>query len=430
MPTQPPPRRRVLILTADVGEGHAVAARALQAALRRRDPTTDVVTVDGVRPLGRLVRWSVQSLYREQLRWAPATYGLLYGLVLRSAPARWLARTIIVACGARGLGRVIDDHAPDIVVSTYPATTAVLGALRRRGRLRVPTAAVVSDFAGVALWIDKDVDRHLVMYDQSHDEAALRVGADRVTCVSPLVDPAFTAERSRAQCRQVLGLPAEGPLVVVSGGGWAVGDLPAAVRAALEAEDVHVVCLAGRDRAAQARLSARFAGERRVTVLGFTDRMPELLHAAAALVHTTAGMTSLEALSCGCPVIAFSAPPGHPRLNAAAMTAASLAVSAEDPAELTHALRLVLSRARPTPQIPGRHRDAATVVLALRAVPIARRRLATTAATLAGAAAASATAAAGIGVLGEGDLRLPTIAAATAVMASNLRGVILTARPL
>ncbi len=396
----------------------------------QRDPTTEVVTVDGVRPLGRLVRWCVERAYREQLRWAPATYGLLYALVLRCAPARWLARTIIVTCGARGLGRLIDTHAPDIVVSTYPATTAVLGALRRRGRLRVPTAAVVSDFAGVALWIDNAVDQHLVMYAQSHDEAALRVGSNRVTCVPPLVDPAFTADRAAAECRQALGLSTEGPLVIVSGGGWAVGDLPAAVRAALKSPDVRVACLAGRDLDARTQLTTCFAGESRVTVLGFTNRMPELLCAADALVHTTAGMTSLEALTCGCPVIAFAAPPGHPRLNADAMATAGLVARADDATQLAGALQSILSRERPRPEVPAQQTDAATVVLTLRAIPIARRHMAATAARLAGATATSVTAAAGIGVLGEGDMRLPTIAAAMAVMASTLRRAILVARPL
>jgi len=40
--------------------------------------------------------------------------------------------------------------------------------------------------------------------------------------------------------------------------------------------------------------------EARVVVLGFSKRMPELLAAADVLVHSTAGLTVLEALMRGC----------------------------------------------------------------------------------------------------------------------------------
>ena len=41
----------------------------------------------------------------------------------------------------------------------------------------------------------------------------------------PPTSPAFLAARSRADARRALGLPAEGKVIAVSGGGWGVGDL-------------------------------------------------------------------------------------------------------------------------------------------------------------------------------------------------------------
>ena len=52
----PEPRpRRVLILSADIGEGHDLPARALATELRTESPGVEVRVVDGLRAMGRLM---------------------------------------------------------------------------------------------------------------------------------------------------------------------------------------------------------------------------------------------------------------------------------------------------------------------------------------------------------------------------------------
>ena len=53
-----------------------------------------------------------------------------------------------------------------------------------------------------------------------------------------------------------------------------------------------------------------FADEPRVHVYGFTDKMPELLAAADVLVHSTGGVTCLEARAAGTPVVSYGLPVG------------------------------------------------------------------------------------------------------------------------
>ena len=84
---------------------------------------------------------------------------------------------------------------------------------------------------------------------------------------------------------------------MVSGGGWAVGDLDSAVHEALDAgPDVHVVVLCGRNEDVLAAMESHFGADPRVHVSGFTEHMNELFAAADVLVHSTAGLTVLEAL--------------------------------------------------------------------------------------------------------------------------------------
>ena len=104
-------------------------------------------------------------------------------------------------------------------------------------------------------------------------------------------------------------------MIAVSGGGWGVGDLVGATRAALEVPDALVLCLCGRNDDLRRRVAQRFPDEPRLRLMGFTDRMGDVLAAADALVHSSAGLTVLEAIIRGCPVISYGFGVGHVRAS-------------------------------------------------------------------------------------------------------------------
>src|SRR5262249_44780253 len=137
----------------------------------------------------------------------------------------------------------------------------------------------------------------------------------RAVAVRGLNDPRFAAPPTRAQGRDALGLAPEPPVVVVSGGGWGVGDLAGAGGAAPAVAGSHLVVMCGPNAALRERIVARFGAGGRVTALGFTEQVPELFAAADALVHSTAGLTVLEASVLGCPTISYGWGRGHIRAN-------------------------------------------------------------------------------------------------------------------
>lgn len=124
-------------------------------------------------------------------------------------------------------------------------------------------------------------------------------------------------------------------MVVVSGGGWGVGDIAGAVGEFVKASEVSsIVCLAGRNEQLQEKLESVFEAEPRVHIYGFTDKMPEILAAADVLVHSTGGVTCLEARAAGTPVVSYGLPVGHARLNTREMADLDLLRLAHDTDEL------------------------------------------------------------------------------------------------
>jgi hypothetical protein len=173
------------------------------------------------------------------------------------------------------------------------------------------------------------------MYGESLDSVERIAGEGSAHLVRPLISSEFLDERSQIDSRRALELPEEGHMVVVSGGGWGVGDVEGAVREIASIPDVSaIVCLAGRNEQLRERLTKDFADEQRVHVYGFTERMPEILAAADTLVHSTGGVTCLEAKATGTPVVSYGLPVGHARLNTRAMADLGLLRLANDTCEL------------------------------------------------------------------------------------------------
>jgi UDP-N-acetylglucosamine:LPS N-acetylglucosamine transferase len=81
-------------------------------------------------------------------------------------------------------------------------------------------------------------------------------------------------------------------------------------------------------------------------VEGFTEAMSDWLAAADVLVHSTGGLTVLEALLRGCPVVSYGWGRGHIRKHNEAFRRFGLADVADTRAELRPALERALANGR------------------------------------------------------------------------------------
>src|ERR1700733_1628203 len=264
--------RQVLIISADIGEGHDLPARAVAREFKDEDPDAQISVVNGLPAMGPILTKVLRENSAFMFTFVPWLFDFQYMLFMYFAPTRWLARKLLTTFGRRGLMRLIRAHDPDLIVSTYPGVTAVLGELRRTGRLDVPCYSSITDLAGLQFWAHPGIDLHFITHPESSEEVERIAGPGSVRWAKPPTAPAFLAARSREEARKALALPAAGRVIAISGGGWGVGDLVGATRAALEFEDATVLCLCGRNDALRAKVVGRFGDESRLRVMGFTDR--------------------------------------------------------------------------------------------------------------------------------------------------------------
>jgi len=378
------PSTRVLILSAPVGGGHDAAARAVGADLAERG--CDVVIENALRRVGRWAEWLIVSTYTAQLHHAPWSYDALYRAIVRIKPFARFLKWLTGFLGARRIGKLIDEQRPDVVLTTYHLASAMLARLRRKHRLPIPAAALITDIAPHPMWIYPGLDAHIVLHPSAAPivEAASR---GRVLVGRPPVQPQFRVP-ARAQ-RQDIGLAEADDVALVVGGDWGVGSIERAARACADAGWRPVV-VCGRNDHLRRRLERTAPGG--AVVFGFVDTMPSLIDAADAVVLSGPGATCFEAFARRRAVVFYEPIAGHGVDNARYLERCGLARFPRTPSEFVEELRMRRGHRTPLEVVRAtRLFDApacADIVLGLRpVVPRRRRTVRTTVAVVAGLAA-------------------------------------------
>jgi UDP-N-acetylglucosamine:LPS N-acetylglucosamine transferase len=221
----------------------------------------------------------------------------------------------------------------DLVISTHPFASQVLGRLRHRGVLACPVATYLTDASVHSLWVARGVDLHIAIHSVAADEA--RALGGRTAVASPLVPAVPPTPRTRSD----LGLPEHRCVAAVVGGSLGIGDLEDTAQELLAA-GVTPVVLCGSNESLHRRLSERPG----VIARGWCDDVREIFAASDVVVQNSGGFMTLEALAVGAPLLSYGVLPGHGRSNAAALERAGLAPWARSAAELGPTLDGLLSR--------------------------------------------------------------------------------------
>ena len=332
--------RKVLIISAEMGEGHNAAAAALTEVIRDRWPDCELLQLDTMEVRGhrfaRLARWS----YSFQLNVWPWSYEVSYSALSRSQRVADVSRSLAEAFFGPRLERAMRGKSPDIVISTYPFGSAALSWLRKKRHLDALTVTYIPAFHVHPLWVYDSIDMHFAMYDTAAEHALLPGFERSVRVGAPPVRKGF-GDYARRPAREALGVPQDEFVVLMTGGAWGLGDIRPGVEALVKLEPpVHVVAVCGKNAGLEAEMRALAAARPgRLTVFGYANTMPELMAASNVVVTNGAVVTVLEALRTPRPVVAFAPLAGHGTASTAEMVRRKLAVEARDVPGLVEQIR-------------------------------------------------------------------------------------------
>ena len=301
---------RVLITTAGFGDGHNSAARNLARALAGQ---AEVQIVDPCASGAPWVNGFLRSGYRFITTHAPRTWGRIYNTVERRDFSK--ENIPLMRRVERALHETLHTFRPDVVVSTYPLYPYFLERSFRDEKLRCPVVTVVTDSINInAAWRNAPTDYWLVT-----DPETRRGLIDRHVAAHRIVETGFPVPEKFGSLTPVSADDPAKPFRVLF---FPTSKRPAVRRSARAILDhagwpIELTIVLGRNvRRLYSRtreIKAAYPG--RVTIRGWSKKIPELLCSHHLVIGKAGGATVHEALAARCPMLIHHLVPGQEEGN-------------------------------------------------------------------------------------------------------------------
>lgn len=356
--------KRILILTSSVGAGHVRAAEALDVALRRLDPSALVHTVDVLSLTNALFRRLYGKAYVDLVSKNPNLAGMFYDWSDAPSSPDKASHRVRMLVERLNMGKLIGllkfgpETAPDwlatggwdMVVNTHFLPPEMVARLRRktaqaRWASTLRQCTVVTDFDAHGLWVNRPTDH----YFAATDEAAISLakwGVDPATIsVTGIpIDPVFEIHKPKHEVAVKHNLSLDRPIILLMGGGCGLGPVEELVRTLRTLQrPLHLVVVCGRNATLKTRLErVKVAAHHRVTLLGFTKDMHDLLAAADLVVSKPGGLTTSEILARGAALAIINPIPGQEMRNSDYLLEHGAAIKVASPAILAYKLQKLL----------------------------------------------------------------------------------------
>ena len=313
---------RILILHAAVGSGHTTAANALADAFRRKQQGE--VRVDDILDYGtQLFREGLIRSYLQVSGRAPLLWKMLYESSDIADPDAAAATTMLRAridrLPVRRLERFVNTYAPDAIVCTHMFPLTVLQRLKSQGALRQPLYCVITDYMVHSMWINSIVDGYFLASNPTRDAMLARRVPPSILHVTGIPVKLEIAEPKAPEAMRARhGLPTDGPIVTMFGGGIEPKRARLVIQRMLESDMAGLlVVVAGRsDDLTAAIADLRDGPSMRLLSLRRIDYVDDLVAASDLVITKSGGLIVSEILARGTPMIVIDPIPGQEEWNA------------------------------------------------------------------------------------------------------------------
>jgi len=144
----------------------------------------------------------------------------------------------------------------------------------------------------------------------------LGLPGERITVSGIPIDPAFAMPVNRDAVLAELGLDPRKPVLLLSAGALGVSPTELCVARLKELRHpAQTIAVCGKSEETRARVETLVGANPAFRILGFTDRMHELMKVATLFIGKPGGLTTSEALACGLPMVIVSPIPGQEERN-------------------------------------------------------------------------------------------------------------------
>ncbi|ANA82747.1 Monogalactosyldiacylglycerol synthase [Paenibacillus vortex V453] len=310
--------QKILILTGSLGEGHNQASKAIVESAKKNYPHLRVKVMDYMELTHPRLHVAGQYFFVQWMKHFPSVYGYLFQKTREENTLIQMLKRFSTF-SLHKLSTMLETEKPAIVVSTFPPAAAGMSLLKAMGFTDVPTATVMTDHTDHSYWIHSHTDYYMVGSDVV--QLALErkgVPSKKISVTGIPVNPLYSQPVDQGRLRDHYGIHASEQVVLIMGGGEGMIDKEVIewMKSREYPQNVRFMIVCGRNTKLYQSLQEDFSDHSQITVMGYVDRMHELMAMADLMVTKPGGLTISEALTMERPMLLVKPLPGQEQDNA------------------------------------------------------------------------------------------------------------------
>ena len=143
--------KKVIIFYASYGGGHLSAAKSLQNYITKNYTNIEIELIDCMKYINKTIEKVSTAAYREMAKKAPWAWGKIYFDSQKGTLAHISSRAN--ALMAIKLAKLLKEKKPDLIISTHPFGSQMCSYLKRKGKIDINIATVLTDFRSHFQWL-------------------------------------------------------------------------------------------------------------------------------------------------------------------------------------------------------------------------------------------------------------------------------------
>lgn len=313
--------KKIMILYTSIGGGHFKAAEGIKNYLLEHYPNHKVEMIDALKYTNKVVDKLVITAYVNMATYSPKFWGDLYSFSEKQYSAVNFSNAVQRILSIKLL-KLFQDEKPDIVVSTHPFITEMVAILKKKNKIKTNLNVIMTDYASHKFWELKPeyVNRYFVANDEmKYCLINNGINEEKIFVTGIPVGPAFLKKYDKKEICANYNLDPEKPIILLFGGGeYGLSNVKLFLTGLLEVkEDVQVIAIAGKSKKIQKMFkNTTIKYDKKTIILGYTDKVPELMAISDFVISKPGGLTTTEILTCNIPFIIINPIPGQEEENA------------------------------------------------------------------------------------------------------------------
>lgn len=343
--------RKVLIFYASYGGGHLSAAKSIKEYISSDYPDVDAELIDCMKYINKGIEKVTTTAYKEMAKNAPWAWGRVY-YKSQKGPLAQISSSSNKIMSVK-LKKLIEEKNPELIISTHPFSNQMCSFLKKREKINCKIATILTDYAPHEQWlvgneyIDYFFVAHEGMKKALHDEG---IPNDKIYSTGIPLSNKFLIHYDKEELLKHFGLKPNKRTVLFFGGGeFGLGKsrtLDILRSFVTDFNDIQIVAISGKN----IKMKRKFENivkdshtDNNVTILEYTNEIPELMSISDLIVTKPGGLTTTESIASGVPIIVINPIPGQEEENAAYLEKKGVAIWLKKDMDIRETLQSIFS---------------------------------------------------------------------------------------